>query len=90
MHLQHMVIIALAALLKQEIAAVLRHRFRLPALLSYLMEEYPVTENASLCVDIQLVLVDTQAKDERQPVMLVYRVKVIGFMAPVQVDTPLV
>ena len=54
------------------------------------MEENPVAENASLCVDIKLVLVDTQAKDERQPVMLVYRVEVIGFMAPVQVDTPLV
>ena len=90
MHLQHMVIIALAALLKQEIAAILRHCLWLSALLSYLMEEYSVAENASLCVDIKLVLVDTQAKDERQPVMLVYRVEVIGFMAPVQVDTPLV
>jgi hypothetical protein len=90
MHLQHMVIITLAALLKQEIAAVLRHCLRFPTLLCYLMEEYPVTENACLCVDIKLILVDTQAKDKRQPVMLVYCVEVIGLMTPVQVDTPLV
>ena len=38
MHLEHMVFIALVALLEQEIAAVLRHCFWFTTFLCYLME----------------------------------------------------
>ena len=52
MHLEHMVVIALATLFKQEVAAILRYSFWFSALFGDLREQDPVTKNARLCVNI--------------------------------------
>ena len=50
-------IIALAALLEEEVAAILRDCLWLAALLSYLSKEDPITQNSCLRINIQFVLV---------------------------------
>ena len=59
MHLEHMELIALATFFEQEVAAILGDCFRLSALLSNLIVEYPVAENSCFGVDVQLILINT-------------------------------